>query len=464
MGLAEALAEAEAGIAALAAADLDAAGDRALLDAVVAQQRLADRLAAVQLATLAAVDRRGCYGLDGAVTLPSWYRNRTRLDPAEASRRVHAAARLPRFPRLAAALADGAVTLGHVTAVTEAAVPNRIDAIAAAEPVLVELARHTSPRDLKTALRRIADHVDTDGTDVQPLDECGPDPRCELHLRPTIDGLHELRGLRDQLDAEALLTALDALDTPDPAGTPPQQRRSPAQRRSDALGALARQALDRGTLPTVQGNRPHLLLTADLTHLLPAHLHTDPAALADRIAAAATADDLLGAAATAEDLLGAAPDRPSAADPAAAAGPGAAPDTAGDPPAQRHLPQEPGRAADLRGGEGPRLRWTGPLPPQRARHLALHAKLTAVLTLGPYRIVNVGRTHRTLPAWLRGPLEAQHRHCRGPDCDRPTAWTEAHHVHAYDDGADTDLNDTVPLCKAHHDLIHQQTLARRPRP
>lgn len=372
-GLAAALATAEAGIAALAAVDLDAAGDRELLDAVVAQQRLADRPTAVQLRTLGAVDRRGCYGLDGAVTLASWYRNRTRLDPAEAARRVHAAARLPRFPQLAAALADGEVTAGQVVAVTEAAVPNRVDAIAACEPALVELARHTPPRDLKTALRRIAGQVDTDGTTAEPLPACGPDPRRELHIRPTIDGLHELRGLLDQLDAEALLTALDALDTPDPADTPPAQTRSPAQRRSDALGALARRALDGGTLPSVQGNRPHLLLTADLTHLLPAHLRSDPAALADRIATGATA----------EDLLGAPPDRPSAADPAATGGPGAARDTAGDPPPQRHLPQEPGRAADLRGGQGPRLRWTGSLPVHRARHLALQANLTAVLTLAP---------------------------------------------------------------------------------
>lgn len=105
------------------------------------------------------------------------------------------------------------------------------------------------------------------------------------------------------------------------------------------------------------------------------------------------------------------------------------------------------------GGQGWRLRWTGPLPPRRAVHLARQTKLTAVLTLGPYRVVNVGRAHPTLPAWLRTALETIHRHCRGPDCDRPAAWTQAHHVDAYHHGADTDLNNTVPLCKAHHDLI-----------
>ncbi|HUH06733.1 MAG TPA: HNH endonuclease signature motif containing protein, partial [Egibacteraceae bacterium] len=67
--------------------------------------------------------------------------------------------------------------------------------------------------------------------------------------------------------------------------------------------------------------------------------------------------------------------------------------------------------------------------------------------------VNVGRTFRTLPSWLRGILQMMHRQCRGPDCDRPAAWTEAHHQHAWSDGGDTDLNTTIPLCKAHHDMV-----------
>jgi len=32
-------------------------------------------------------------------------------------------------------------------------------------------------------------------------------------------------------------------------------------------------------------------------------------------------------------------------------------------------------------------------------------------------------------------------------------WTEAHHETGWDQGGDTDLNATVPLCKARHDLV-----------
>ncbi len=93
------------------------------------------------------------------------------------------------------------------------------------------------------------------------------------------------------------------------------------------------------------------------------------------------------------------------------------------------------------------------LPADTARRLLTTATVMAVLTLGPWRAVNVGAKHRTLPAWLRTVLTAMHRHCRGPDCDRPAAWTQAHHITPWNAHRVTDLNDTLPLCAAHHDLI-----------
>lgn len=59
----------------------------------------------------------------------------------------------------------------------------------------------------------------------------------------------------------------------------------------------------------------------------------------------------------------------------------------------------------------PALRWE--LSAADARRLAQHAKVTAVLTMGPWRPVSVGRTQRTLPGRLRPVLVAVHGHCRG---------------------------------------------------
>ena len=99
------------------------------------------------------------------------------------------------------------------------------------------------------------------------------------------------------------------------------------------------------------------------------------------------------------------------------------------------------------------LRRTGKVSPQTIARLGLDAKVTFVLTMGKWRTVAVGRTHRTLPAWLRPMLEMMQRRCRGPDCDRPAVWCQACHEIAYGQGGNTDLNETVPGCQAHHDLV-----------
>jgi hypothetical protein len=73
--------------------------------------------------------------------------------------------------------------------------------------------------------------------------------------------------------------------------------------------------------------------------------------------------------------------------------------------------------------------------------------------MGPWRVTNVGRTMRTLPAWMRAILDLVHVHCRGPDCDHKITWSQAHHIIAWHDGGDTDLNATIPLCTTHHGWV-----------
>jgi hypothetical protein len=115
-----------------------------------------------------------------------------------------------------------------------------------------------------------------------------------------------------------------------------------------------------------------------------------------------------------------------------------------------------GTARQLLQRPPPRLRYGSGIPvPEHdvARLFAEGASLVGVLTLGPWRVVNVGARFRTLPAWLRLVLHTRHWHCRGPDCDRPAAWTQAHHEDDWSATHVTDLNATIPLCLAHHMLI-----------
>jgi predicted restriction endonuclease len=51
-----------------------------------------------------------------------------------------------------------------------------------------------------------------------------------------------------------------------------------------------------------------------------------------------------------------------------------------------------------------------------------------------------------------------------PGCDRGVRWTEAHHLHHWEHGGPTDLDNGLLLCRRHHTLIHTKgwTIHRDP--
>ncbi|QJY49232.1 HNH endonuclease signature motif containing protein [Pseudonocardia broussonetiae] len=55
---------------------------------------------------------------------------------------------------------------------------------------------------------------------------------------------------------------------------------------------------------------------------------------------------------------------------------------------------------------------------------------------------------------LRCAVTARDRGCAHPGCDRPPSWSEVHHIHHWEHGGPTALNNLVMLCKAHHRQIH----------
>lgn len=78
-----------------------------------------------------------------------------------------------------------------------------------------------------------------------------------------------------------------------------------------------------------------------------------------------------------------------------------------------------------------------------------------MLTMGPWRVVAVGRTHRTLPTWLRLMLQMLHRRCEAPTATaQPACWTQAHHPEAFTDGGDTALKPNHQLSRCPQDNLH----------
>jgi hypothetical protein len=68
---------------------------------------------------------------------------------------------------------------------------------------------------------------------------------------------------------------------------------------------------------------------------------------------------------------------------------------------------------------------------------------------------DVGREQRFFTRRQKVALVARDGGCRWPGCERPPAWTEAHHVEHWkrDHGA-TDLANGILLCRHHHLLLH----------
>jgi hypothetical protein len=113
-------------------------------------------------------------------------------------------------------------------------------------------------------MRRLGNHL-REVVDPQGAEERGRRrlERRRLWLSGGADGMLAIQGLLDAECGETLQAAL--LPLARPAG--PDDERSASQRRADALGAVARHALQAGTLPHNGGLRPQVTVTVELASL-----------------------------------------------------------------------------------------------------------------------------------------------------------------------------------------------------
>jgi hypothetical protein len=68
--------------------------------------------------------------------------------------------------------------------------------------------------------------------------------------------------------------------------------------------------------------------------------------------------------------------------------------------------------------------------------------------------IDVGRKTRTIPAALRRALEARDPTCRFPGCSN-RRWLDGHHITHWIQGGETNLSNTVLLCRWHHRFLHE---------
>jgi hypothetical protein len=250
----EVLAAVATDLGVLAAQDPDGLPEAVRAGRVPALRGLADRLEGHWLKELAAVDAVGAAGADQDQPAPStasWLRHRLRMGAGAAHSAVRCARALFRGPlaQTGQALVGGEVSVAHARVLADGTSQLPSHVVAEAEPVLVAAARRLDPPTLRRAVGWLVQVADPDGSDRQAERRHG---RRGLWLSPTWDGLVAVDGLLEPEAGRVLLAALEPLARPADA----EDRRSGGQRTADALGELARRALEGGRLPRAGGVRP----------------------------------------------------------------------------------------------------------------------------------------------------------------------------------------------------------------
>jgi hypothetical protein len=392
----------------LAARDLDQLGDVARAERVLVLRRLLDRLDGQWLKELAGVDARGAAGAEHDQQVGStaaWLRGRLRLGAGAATSAVRTARALFRGPltQTAAALTDGAISAAHASVLAHGThdLPDYL--AAEAEPVLVEAAVRLDPPRLRRVMGHLRLVADPDGAQAQAERR---HQRRGLWLTPTFDGMVAIDGLVESEAGQTVLAALEPLARP----TDASDQRSGSQRTADALAELARRNLEAGRLPHTGGVRPQLSVVVDLDSLL------------------GRPGSVGGAVGGAEPL---------------------------DPEACRRLACDSAVSRVIISRPTTRHPDPGPADNLAGRLRAATARLPRVLGGAPSQPLDLGRSSRVIQPGQRRALAVRDGGCVFPDCTRPLAWCEGHHLWHWLDGGPTDLLNLALLCRTHHRAVHE---------
>jgi hypothetical protein len=234
------------------------------------------RLATVDHAVIADVERRGLPGIHACASAVAFTRQVLNVAPGEAKARVDAAHRLrprhlvsgpavpPQFPDTAHAVASGAVSSRHAAVITRAVdkLPDEVvDELGGfVETHLLEQAQLLDPVQLGQHARDLIGRLDQDGQ-YRELDY--QQRRRDVRISSDVDGSCRLEAYLTAEAAEHVRVYFDSMARPvqGPDGTP--DPRSPGQRRHDALLELVKMAMRTHQLPNAGGMTATIVLTMD---------------------------------------------------------------------------------------------------------------------------------------------------------------------------------------------------------
>ena len=269
-----------AGLGRLGATALSGAlDDETLRSSVVTLARCESAVHAEKLRRLAEVVERRAYAAAGERSAADWLGRATGATPGEARAQAKTAAAMQRLPQVAEKLAQGQITPGHAGVAARGLSELERQAQARRREAGGDMAAWGKAVEEEEATAAAFDGMVADAAPGTDRNELGrridrwtarrdPDILRDRERRalarrghwwddaPDGDGLYGYRGKATAAAKAQITAALEPLARK----TSVDDDRTPAQRRADALATLCAQACDRGDLPAVAAQRPHVLM------------------------------------------------------------------------------------------------------------------------------------------------------------------------------------------------------------
>lgn len=382
---------------------------------------------ALKLRLLVAGEAQRVMDLTGARAMPTFLAHLTQMRREDASAEFRLARDLDRrFTVLAQALGAGLVARDQLAVCVAALrkLPRDLpaDQLEAAQRCLVDACATMDPRQLKALGRRLWEVIDPDGADAKlgkDLQDEEELARAKAYFRSwrNGDGTTGFRGKLPDVQADMLIKAIQAFTSPRrrknpniPTSQPDDVRHSgdtPSGGEPnggtpfDEADGETPEERDRGREVPYPVRLGHGLM--DLVSRLPEGLLPSNAGITAKIVVTTTVDQ-------------------------------------------------------LRSGLGAATLDTGTeISAGQLRRLACQAGVIPMVLDGASQPLDVGREQRLHPKHQRVAIAARDGCCVIEGCDMPAAFSEFHHLTAWEDGGNTSVEDGIMVCPYHHHRIHDPT-------
>jgi hypothetical protein len=358
------------------------------------------------LTQLRAFDEAGGWQRAGALSCAHWLSWRVGMDLGAAREKVRVARKLAELPAIDRAMADGTISYSKVRAMTRVATARN-------EEELLTMARTSTGAQLERICRLARQVESLAGKDPRDVE----DRQRYAISRRTEDGMVSVNIRLHPDEAARVMKALElASDTGNLA---------------DGAVSLAEVTLAAGGIRRLRAGRG------------------DP----DSTSGRGTQSSRSGEDADAAISLGAVPaDREGAGEANGAGAPSSARGAGSEVTAVRspvevvvHI------SADTLTGE---TELGDGVSAEVARRLLCDAGVVPLLEGERGKTIDVGRKSRTIHAALQRALRLRDRGCRFPGCTN-ARFVDAHHVRHWIDGGETNLDNTLLVCRRHHRYLHE---------